>query len=530
MQATPLGSELRSSSAGGLTVKLLEAASIPLMMVSISTVCCWAAGEALATDIARPEVTTRSLSMDLARGLDELDLPRYRVRQANRGWEIRTRHFVVFSTVGKENAAWAGQQLESVWRELGGLADQWTDVHRRDAFGVGAVAVLLTDGQRRSRGGPSAGPRETNYGATIFINADDQPVPIGERLPQLRREAVAAFLRVTQQDQAFPRWVQAGLAAYFSGQELPTDGIQGLQPPKTDSSAGRDNWAFRTTADSMAVPGPEPIKSALWVKYLLEGNDGRHAPQFFDALSRTLVASPREPHLADNRSATADRSHLERLTADSTVARGLTHWLADRLVGQPVVRPEPKDMALDERHDRMILILKLARRFASPPSRSIRTKVTEFADGRATTLVSTPPKETAMTPSALYHKLTELPRWATIDTDGTLLISDNRHRLAEVFAVSEQNTRYRTFRADGHTVLEAAYLDTGDTFEAWLEEDPDNPKRPIGKIRRADDDPEEAPEETAADESPWGRFPDPIQKGVRYGCAKHPADRSGNGA
>ena len=513
MQVMPLGRGLRLSSAGGIAVKLLGVASVPLVTAMVSTVWCWAAGEALATEMARPRLTIRSPRMDLARGLDELDLPRYRVRQTNRGWEIRTRHFVIFSTIGEENAAWAGQQLESAWREVGSLADQWTDLHRQDAFGVGAVGVLLTDGQRRSRGGPSAGPRETDYGAMIFLNAGDQPVPIRERLPQLRREAVAAFLRVTQQDRAFPHWVQAGLAAYFSGEELFADGIRRLQPPEMDSRSRTAAWDLRTTSDSMAPRGPDPVESALWVQYLLEGDDGRHAPQFFDALSMTLASAPREPYSPDDRSgsagpsARADWSHLERLTADSTGTQGMTNWLADRHVGQPIPRPEPKDMTLDERHDRMILILKLARRFASPPGRSIRPTVTEFADGRATTLVSTPPKETPMTPIALYRKLAELPRWATIDTDGTLLISDNRQRLAEIFAVSDQNTRYRTFRADGHTVLEAAYLDTGDTIEAWLEEDPDNPKRPIGRIRRVDHLPAETSAETAT-EDPAYEAPD----------------------
>jgi hypothetical protein len=513
MQVMPLGPGLRSSLAGGVAVKWLDVASVFLVIATINTVCFWAVGEALAAEISRPQLTSRSPRMDLVRPLDELDLPRYRVRQTNRGWEIRTKHFVVFSTIGKEKAVWAAGELESVWREMGVLADQWTDIHRQDAFGIGAVGVLLADSHYRSGGRPSTGPRETNYGATIFLNAGDEPIPIEERLPELRREGIATFLRVTQQDQAFPEWVQAGLASYFSGEELPADGIREIQPPRMDSRPRIATWDLRTTSDSIPSHGPDPVESALWVQYLLEGDDGRHAPRFFDALSMTLDSVPRDPHLADERSGSvgpsdrADWSHLERLIVDSTVSQSMTHWLTDRNVGQPIVRPEPEGMTLDERHDRMILILKLARRFASPPGQSIRPKVTEFADDRAITVVSTPPKETAMTPIALYRTLAELPRWVTIDTDGTLLISDNRQRLAEIFAVSDQNTRYRTFRSDGHTVLEAAYLDTGETLEAWLEEDPDNPKRPIGHIRRADHLPAEPPAETAT-EDPTHEAPD----------------------
>ena len=118
------------------------AISVSLAMAAIGTVCCWAAADGLAGEIGRPRLTNRSTRMDLARGLDELDLPRYRVRQTNRGWEFRTRHFVIFSTTGKENAAWAADQLELAWDEMGSLADQWTDLHRQEAFGIGAVGAL----------------------------------------------------------------------------------------------------------------------------------------------------------------------------------------------------------------------------------------------------------------------------------------------------------------------------------------------------------------------------------------------------
>jgi hypothetical protein len=122
--------------------------------------------------------------------------------------------------------------------------------------------------------------------------------------------------------------------------------------------------------------------------------------------------------------------------------------------------------------------------------------VTEFTDERGATLVPTLPPETPMAPVALYRKLATLPRWATIDTDGTLLVSNDRKRLAEVFAVSDQNTRYRTFSSDGRTVLEATYQDTGETFQAWLHVDPENPKRPVAHLRQAGSIPTEMPTKT----------------------------------
>ncbi len=494
MQQTPNRPGLGRLPSGKIVGGLVEAASVALVGVTIGTVCCWAVVETSAGELGRPGSEARSLRMDLSRPLDELDLPRYRERETNRGWEIRTRHFVVFSTIGREKAAWAAEELEAAWQSAGRLADQWTDVHRRDAFGVGAVGVMLTDGQRRSGGGPAAGPpagpRDTNFGAMIFLNADDEAAPIEERLHQLRREGVAAFLRVTGQDYALPEWVRVGLGGYLSGEELPADEIRSLQSPKMDSGGAAAAWARRITSDAMAGRGPDLVESELWVRYLLEGDDGRHAPRFFDALSKAIDSVPPEVHLRG-----ADWLDLERMTADSAVREGMTDWLADREAGQPQVRPKPEEMRLDERQGRMMLILKLAGRFALPANRSVRTKVVEFREGVASTLVSTPVKDTPMTPAALFRRLVALPRWATIDTDGSLLVSDNHERLAEIFGLSDPNVRYRMLRRDGDTVLKTAYLDTGETFEAWLENDPENPRRPVGHVQRRDYQPEEPPPE-----------------------------------
>jgi len=231
----------------------------------------------------------------------------------------------------------------------------------------------------------------------------------------------------------------------------------------------------------------------LWVRYLLEGNDAEQADAFFTALRATAAGQRQDPFFPgdgvygvvrfDNRVPPETGLPLKQLTTGPAVQQELSEWLADRDIGQPIVETSPGEMPLDERQREMVLILKLARRFAQPAVVPIQPEIHEFGADRTTTWVPEPPPAQPPSVSALYQRLSdaELPRWATIDTDGSLLLSRDRRRMAEVFA--NPNRRYRTYLRDGQTVLEAAFA-TGDVFEAWLEENPDNPKRPIAHVQR----------------------------------------------
>ena len=450
-------------------------------------------GRAPAADPGRPQAVVRSLRDDLARRLDELDLPRYHERACHRGWETRTRHFVVVATTSQEQATWTALEMERAWSDFERMADQWTDVHRRPTFGIGAVNVLVVDAPGRPWDQPAAGPRNTNYTGNVYINLSEGRGTLDHRLPQLREEAIRAFLRVAQLDQTLPDWVQLGLAAYFSGAELTREPRDQFDPPGFRGAEAADVQPYRLTRDRMAPTSADRLQAALWVRFFLLGNDAQHAHDFFDALSGTVSGQPQDrfvpyPGGYRGRSTGSATEHaaeppLQALLSRQPIRATAQAWLDNPDMGQPILRPEPSDMAVDESHRRLVLILKLGRRFAAAGHGGVQPKVYERGRDVPAAYLTKPAYQPAATPPELYGRLSQTPRWATVDTDGSLLTSGDQARLAEVFGVGDPDVRYRTFLRDGHTILEAAYPRTGHRIEAWLEENPDDPTRPIARLR-----------------------------------------------
>ena len=409
--------------------------------------------------VVAEEVVYRSLRAENHNQLDERHLPEEGLRTCHQGWEMRTRHFVVVCTSSAEQARWLAHELERSWSEIGRLADPWTAVHRQPTFGIGAVNVLVTDRPVQPRARPGAGPRNGSFEPDIYINLSDGPSRLPERLPQLRQEAFRAFLRVAQLDQVLPGWVQAGLAAYHAGGEPPPD---------------------------------EQARSAvLRVRYLLEGDDAQFAPALFSAMAATVSGHPQDPFSSapgthngawfyrDGRS--GEQSALEEMSRTPQWQEGFRAWLADPHAGQPVVQPEPRDLVLDKRHLEMVLILKLARRFSAPAAEPIQPKVYERGTDRTAAMLPQTQPSAPLTLQALYYRLSDakMGPWATLDTDGSLLLSQDRQRLAQLLADPSQ--QYRTYWRDGHAVLGRSFP-SGEAVEAWLEENPKDPKRPIAHV------------------------------------------------
>ncbi len=427
----------------------------------------------------------RSTRMDLKRRLDELDLPRFHERVSHLGWEVRTKHFVVVATTTRQDAVRTAQIMATAWEDMGALADQWTDLHRRETFGVGAVSVWIVDGDRRSRQ-PASGRGEAAEPAdTVFVDLSDGRGSIEDRVVQLRGKTVDAFFRVSHQEQAVPQWVRTGLAAYVSGERPASQRVQRLEPPRPGAGSG------------------EMAQSALWVRYFLEADDARRAPDFFQAMASAITDGPGAVYVAQRprrivRGVRPERlggfPAFERLTTAPEILDGANDWLSHPMSGQPIVEVQTDQSSLDERHRRMALILKLARRFSTETQAPPRAKVREFHLGAsddspdsaldASTDLDVGP---VMSIAQLRRRLWAAPRWATIDTDGSLLVSNNRDRLAEILGDSDPDVAYRTLAADGHLVLEARFARSGEIYQAWLEENPDNPARPIARVRRRGD-------------------------------------------
>ncbi len=418
---------------------------------------------------------------------------RFPKRRNHRAFESRTKHFVIvsMSPLGRQQADWAARRTEQIWEEVCLLANQWTDVHHNPKFGMGAVEVLAIGSPWHPHMQPAPGPSKLNMQPIIYMPHANMPGDLEvKRLARLRREIFMSFLRVSQADMVLPDWVQLGMAQYFSGEPAPQKPMARLDVPAEIQRYGTGVWARRAVQDRMFPLNEDRLQAVLWVDYLLRGNDAEYAPQLFAAMSRELDAHMQDPYSPgegikgterfEPPVSTVPRRHpLHDLLRSTPIQSTLGDWLNDREVGQAIIEPDPKNLVLDERHREMVLILKLMQRFGMSRSNPIRPRVHQFG-------VGTYEPTSAQTPSAvglstLYERLVDprQPRWATLDTDGSLLMSSNHARLAEL--LKNPDRRYRTFRRDKHLALEVAF-ETGEVFEAWLEKNIKNPKRPIARI------------------------------------------------
>lgn len=416
-------------------------------------------------------------------------------RLSHRGWTFHSTHAHVVATTRREDAAWVAGQLERTWAEVARLADQWTDVHRRPGFGHGALSVVVTNEPLHPRSMPSGGAFLRNPEADIFVNLAAGSARLEDRLPAVRAEVFAAFLRVARQDLTLPLWVQTGLAAYFSGEPLPETSPSRLDPPAPFVPPTKGAWARLTLPERGHAPakaGSEDVQAAFWVRYLLEGDDAVHAYDFFDAMAAAVARRPGDemsftqkaravPPLVKQRAPDHPVS-FQQLLAERIRNEDVAEWLADRNVGQPILNPHPADLALDKRHLEMVLILKLARRFGAADDTRIQPKVYYLGGQEAVGAAAVAATRNSLDVSALYRRLSDPAhvRWATIDTDGRLLLATDAERLLAVFAPTDR--AYRTYQQEGRAVLEAAFA-TGEVYQAWLEENPANPKRPIAHLQ-----------------------------------------------
>jgi hypothetical protein len=415
---------------------------------------------------------------------------------SRRGWTSRSEHFVVSATTSQEDAAQVTQELEQTWAEISRLADQWTTVHRQAAFGLGAVSVVVTREPFRSSRQPLGNDPSASPAPEIFVNLAERSATLDDRLPQMRAETLTSFLQLSGQDRLLPPWVQSGLASYISGVVPPEPAGLRLDLPGPFVAAGNYNQPWRSLSrhgDKDELTPGQSAQAALWVRYLLEGDDAAHADQFFTALA-TSTTKRSESGFSSTQRARAvpirpgDPSPKNPLTWETLTRRNIAQadvsdWLADRNVGQPLVQSEPENLALDETHRDLLLILKLARRFATEAGDGVPMRVVERGVDRSAELAQTSAGENVLSVAALYERLVApgRNRWATLDTDGRLLLSDNKDRLAAIFANPDRN--YRTSQRDGHWMVETT-LATGETLEGWLEENAAQPKRPIAHLRQ----------------------------------------------
>jgi len=149
------------------------------------------------------------------------------------------------------------------------------------------------------------------------------------------------------------------------------------------------------------------------------------------------------------------------------------------------VASDPPELVAAERE--MALLLKLQRRFATPAKEQYtRTKIVTF--DRQKGAITEPAQQPAATPvsfAALVARLTnpEQPTWATLDVDGSLLLSTDRRRIDEL--LGNVQAQYALEQQEGRTVL-VRHLDAFRTARGWLADNPDDKLRPLAKFEVVD--------------------------------------------
>ncbi len=418
------------------------------------------------------EPATRSTRQARRHAVDELDLPRYERRVSHRGWEIRSRHFVVVSTESSAEAERVAGELEATWVRIGRLADYWTKLHRQPTFATSAVGVLITRESRGTRRAPASDLRLADGELDIYLQMPKGSEHFEKCLPDVRRGAWSTFLRVTELEHRLPDWVRTGLGEYFAREQ------SGSGSPPKDNSARAE--------------------AALWIRYLLEGDDARHAPAFLLAVGDVLNREPDEriynTHAVRGRGRPTfdgeppQQWHPESLTRQGNILAQFGRWREEPLVGQPVLEALPEnDPQLADEARRVVVLLKLLNRQGAPGQPTVRPRAYALVDGQQrdlTAAVTDPDSDHEVDLEALRRRLSgpEAIPWATIDADGELLLWNDRERIDSFFG--GPTSPFSASKRDGRVVVASRMAD-GRTLEGWLEENSDTERtgRPVARFK-----------------------------------------------
>jgi hypothetical protein len=225
----------------------------------------------------------------------------------------------------------------------------------------------------------------------------------------------------------------------------------------------------------------------------MEGNDAQHAPALIKELRLATAAAEQ----------TAARGgHFQRLPGDellpptdtpfdrlaTKLGPQLEAWRKDPKMGQPLFEPDPTLPAeLLQAEQEMLVVLKLQRKLAdrTTPRRPV-PRVTTFdrATGRQV-VVSTRTAAAPTTMRDLHWRLTDpaAPTIATLDVDGSLLLSSDTQRIEELLGYSGE--RYAISKT-GEYVVAVRRLEGNRLLKGWLADNPDNPGRHLAKFELTD--------------------------------------------
>jgi hypothetical protein len=429
----------------------------------------------------------RSVSDWRERIPDENDRPHYKERWTHRGFEVVNDHITVVATTNINDARRAAAEATQAWQEVGQLADHFTQVHKNKDFGIGALQVYIDGEPQRDRDQPLTTLNVVGQKSNVVMHVNPGQPTLEQQAPRLREATVLAFLRTAELDLQYPAWVCEGIAGYLAEKGETTEAIEQIRPQRTTANIGGKQWRSVRMQQDVLTPDKDEHKDAVArIKFLLEGDDSAHTPEFFAALrasaqdvgqrrsKENLVNTRRgevQPPIASGRS---DQLFV-------SLEKSYAKWQEEPLAGQPLYRPTPGlSPELEQLQREMALVLKLQKRFNTVSKPSQRTKVVAFK--KETTYYGGTTKVSLgiVDPRDVYFALMRSDEpWATRDVDGGLLLSTNTRRIDELFG--DDGRRFTRIRRGEKWVL-SNQLTNKQTLIAWLEENPESPSRPEVKF------------------------------------------------
>lgn len=449
------------------------------------------------SDIGGLRPGLRSLDAYQGREIDELDRPGIRERQSQLGWELRGDQITVRARTSRDDAVWGMEQAQQAWRRMEQLADPWTQVHRRPDFGIGAVSVVIDNRPAGAQTPIDPVVRNVDGVSLIYINVAAGEPPLEEQADRLAYGAAISLLNVARLNDKLPQWAQVGMAAQI------VDAPLALAPPEVGRPvaappAGRvPPRLTRNDHESIIETPVDQPAAAAWFRYLLKGDDAAHAPALFAALANTVADTNEQLHdyPYDNArqlrartggsrgDAGIDWTPLDELIRERRLTQSIGAWLTDPLVDQPLpVDQEGRELTeLSDQQRQMVVLLKMARRLAVGPRQAVRPKIIAWTAEGAKDVSLAAPASLPIDLATLERRWRDAePPLATLDADGSLLMSSDANRLNELF--HPEHGSYEARWQPERQVL--VYTDRqGRQTSAWLEPNEQNPRRPLVKFQ-----------------------------------------------
>jgi len=440
--------------------------------------------------VGQENVVYRSTTQWRERIPDELDRPRYKERWTHRGFEIVTDQITVVANTNIEDARRASAEATQAWKDAGKIVDNFTNVHRHRDFGIGALQIHVDGERQRDRDQPLTTLNVIGQKNQIIVHVDKTSPGLDQQAPRLREAAVLALMRTAEIDLQYPTWVSQGIAGYVAEKDVPPETLAQVQPKPATANIGGQYWRqVRKEQDVLATDPDVRNEAVAKVKFLLEGDDSSHTPDFFRTMqssTQELMQRRTQENFVNTRRGEVQPQFVSNLGDRffTSLESDYVAWQKDPLAGQPIYRPA-KDVTpeTEQLQREMTLVLKLQRRMMGPVKTPVRAKVVSFKPGGSTVTHSGDVKVLAgvTEPRDLFYDLTggERGPWATRDIDGSLLLSSNLERLSELFG--DDSRRFKRLRHSDRWVLAYALPD-GKVMAGWLVESKETPTRPEAKF------------------------------------------------